>query len=236
MDFKDKLKALKSLAKVQAALGGVFISNKVNHELSFSYCSLDNMLIQLRPYLAAEKSTITQYRIQSNTEYDESGRVVKPAKELMVTSFIDLDSGESIDDVREINVAPVNNIITSQIMVESETHARKSALRCLFAAHDSEYVPQSDARELMSESPATDSHNKSAQVQEDEKNAREEAKIAASINQLVHNPDHEVFFNNFLKSKKLTGELEKFAIQYYAQAIKTPKGIKGKLPAQAAIN
>lgn len=236
MDFKDKLNALKSLASVQAALGGVFISNKVNDELSFSYCSLDNMLIQLRPYLAAEKATITQYRTQSSTEYDESGRITRPSKELMVTSFIDLASGESIDDIREINIAPVNNIITSQIMVESETHARKSALRCLFAAHDSEYVPQSDARKLMSESPATDAHNKSVQVKEDEKIALEEANIASAINELVHKPDHETFFKSFLKSKKLTGELEKFAIQYYGQAIKTPKGIKENRTAQTTIN
>lgn len=237
MKFTDNLKALKALARVQAALGGVFISNKTNVEIGHSYSSLDNMLIQLSPFLAAEGAMLVQRRIQSPAAYDAEGRVLLPAKEIMITSFVHLDSGESIDDCREITVAAVNNIVTSQILAETETYARKSALRCLFAAHDSDTVPTVDARTLMTDAPATKAATTNTALSADLAIAQEEARIAMSIDLMVHNPDHESFFKEFLASRKLTPEMENFAIQAYTQAIKVPKAVKAAAAeAQSTLN
>jgi hypothetical protein len=226
MNFSEKLKAITALARVQAGLGGVFISNKQNGDLGHAYASLDGMLIQLHPFLAAERAALIQYRIQAPGANDEAGRSLMAPKELLVTAFVHLETGETIEDRREITVAPVNNIITSQILTESETYARKSALRCLFAAHDSETVPQSDARTLMTDIPASAADAQRQELLQDAKIAADEARIIQAINALVHNEEHEAFFKQFLIARKLDEPMEKFAIQYYAQAIKVPKAVK----------
>lgn len=227
MNFTDKLNALKSLARVQAALGGVFISNKCNEETQTTYSTLDNMLIQLRPFLAAENATIIQSRAPSNSVYDEQGRMIQSQREVLITAFVDLGTGECIDDVREVQIAPINaNFISNQIMSEAETYARKNALKCLFAAHDSETVPQTDARTLMlvkSDEPGTDEALKAAELKKDTQRAQEEARIAEAIASLVANPDSDKFFKSFLESKKLDKDMEKFAITLYTQSVKQAK-------------
>lgn len=224
MNFTDKLNALKSLARVQAALGGVFISNKCNEETQTTYSTLDNMLIQLRPFLAAENATIIQSRAPSNSVYDEQGRMIQSQREVLITAFVDLATGECIDDVREVQIAPISaNFISNQIMSEAETYARKSALKCLFAAHDSDTVPQSDARTLMlvkSDEPSTEGALKAAELKKDVQRAEEEARIADAIASLVAKPDSDKFFKSFLDSKKLDKDMEKFAIALYTQSVK----------------
>lgn len=123
-DFKANLAAASKLAMIQAAFGGSIFADKELDDGAIIYTSLSFMLREIMPIVHQENCLLTQ---------------VRSADDRIVTSLVDLTTGQSIVDDRAIMIL---NPLSSTELVAAESRTRKQALLSMMGIHhDEDAVP-----------------------------------------------------------------------------------------------